>query len=125
MKGESPCGIPLVAEFLRAARRPRSVDPRHNGYVVFGVLWGLIIDLLLFGRPGATTDLTRGPLMDAAFRGSGHLPLVAVCPLILGWVFGTLGTIRAEKDELQKRTLQLLDAEVRHRTRSLHEMYLQ
>ena len=46
-------------------------------------------------------------------------------PVVLGWTFGTLGTIRAEKEELQQRTLALLDAEVRHRTKSLHEMYLQ
>lgn len=114
-----------VAEFARAARQRSSFDPRGNTYILFGFLWGLAADVLVFGRPGAVSSVTESTLFAPFFHGLGHLPLLAVMPLLLAWVFGTMGTIRSNQAEYQQRTLRLLDREVRHRTRNLRDMYLE
>ena len=115
----------IIREFLQAARRRASVDPIHNHYVAFGLMWGVAADLLVFGRPGAETAVATGSLLAAHFDGPGHVAILAVLPLLMGWVFGAMGTIRADHTAHQQRTVRLLDREVRRRTRSLRDMYLQ
>jgi hypothetical protein len=115
----------VITEFLEAARRPASLDPIHNTYVGFGFMWGVAADLLVFGRPGAESTVATGAMLSGTFDGPGHILILAVLPLLMGWVFGTMGTIRAEHANYRRRTLKLLDREVRHRTRNLRDMYLQ
>jgi len=115
----------VVAEFVQAARLRNSIDCVRNPYVGFGFLWGLAGDLAVFGRPGAVSSVTESAMFAAPFQGWGHLPLVAALPLLMAWVFGTMGTVRWQHAEHRRRTLVLLDREVRHRSRSLRDMYLQ
>ncbi len=115
----------VIQEFLQAARKPESFDPIGNTYVGFGFLWGVAADVLIFGRPGVESVVATGAVFASSFQGAGQLPVLAALPLLMGWVFGTMGTVRAEHAHHQRRTLRLLDREVRHRTRSLRDMYLQ
>lgn len=111
----------VLEEFARACRKRTSLDPLENSYVVFGLLWGIVFDLLLFGRPLGAEVVASAPEVVAAGLSSVWL----APPLLMAWVFGTLGTIRREKDAFQHRTLVLLDEEVRLRTQSLRETYLE
>ena len=115
----------LVRTFLRASIRRHSIDFSRNGYVFFGILWGLAVDGLIVGPPAVDGD---GGLYIASMLG-GTLdalpPLVLVPPLLLGWIFGTLGTMEADRRAEQQRTMALLDAEVKHRTVSLRRTYLE
>ena len=111
-----------VAEFIQAAARPGSVDPR-NPYVAFGLLWGVGGDFLLFGQPLALVDSGQpvallGMLPEALLAG-------AVLPVLLAWVFGAMGVIRWEKAERNRRTIADLDELVAQRTEQLRRTVVQ
>ncbi len=114
-----------INEFLIAARRPASINPIQNSYVGFGVLWGLAADALLVGTPDPMSSYAAGSLFPIQTSAGWHLVGLALLPLLLGWVFGAMGTVRSEHAAHQARTLALLDREVRNRTQSLRDMYLQ
>jgi putative nucleotidyltransferase with HDIG domain len=48
-----------------------------------------------------------------------------IVPLLTAWIFGTMGTVRLEKEESRRRTIDLLESEVDARTEGLRDMYLQ
>ena len=113
----------VIREFLRASRRWEVFDPRGNTYLVFGVLWGLGIDLIVFGYPGAEQDLWRRITGGGELGAVGQLALLAPAPALFGWVFGVLGVMRSERERLAQRSIALLEAEVQARTAHLKRMY--
>ncbi|MGM0575361.1 MAG: HD-GYP domain-containing protein [Myxococcota bacterium] len=115
-----------VREFLRACTRPYSLNPLRNGYVVFGVLWGLGLPAILLLHHLSHNDAGLGleHVIDGML-GSGIDHFMFGFPLLLGWVFGTLGTIRRDKTLARRRTIDLLEEEVAARTQGLRDAYVQ
>lgn len=115
-----------IHEFLRACVQPYSVNIRRNIYVLFGLLFGLgtvaLISLHhmvhgdMHGHAPSILDLVLGRWPDQ---------LGLITPLLGAWVFGTMGTIRRDKEESRKRTIDLLEDEVHDRTQGLRDMYVQ
>lgn len=107
---------PTVREFARALVHPFTYDLCRNWYIFFGALWGATFPLIVFlfhlyddhAPPLATDDF-------------GFLAF----PAVFAVVFGTLGTVRREKEELVNRTIAALDGEVAARTRDLRDAYVE
>ena len=116
----NPALIKPVHEFTRAATRLSSVDPRRNIYVVFGVAWGTALNVLV---GGGASPATSASVSTASVLPSDGYSLLA--PLLLGWVFGTLGTIRTDKVAALSRTARLLQIEVHNQTEAVRAAYLE
>ncbi|MBI3273082.1 MAG: HAMP domain-containing histidine kinase [Planctomycetes bacterium] len=102
--------LAIVGEFLAALRSPHAWNPLRNGYVVFGILWGLPIplfslglDLLARGSPFSPTGLWEAVALHPI-----HLFFLAH-PLIFGVVFGAMGTVRHAKDAKIERLVGELE----------------
>ena len=112
-----------VAEFARAMLRQRSYDPRHNLYLVFGLLWGLPIPLFSFGlgfrMAGLEPSLGNLP---GLLRAQPWQFLFMLHPLLFSAVFGILGTVYAIKEEQVARLLRDLRGKVRELGAANREM---
>ncbi len=103
-----------VSEFIRAAVKRRSYDPRRNPYLVFGFLWGLPIPFLsvfmgfsLAGVPISFSGFWR-VILDQPWQllFLGH-------PFLFSGIFGVLGTLYMVKEHQVTRLLQDLRGKVR------------
>ena len=87
-----------VAEFLGAARRAGSYDPRHNLYIWFGFLWGLPIPLVTLSlQAHFLADRNLAAVIATIFS----TPLqwfFLLHPLLFAAIFGILGTIRNDQE---------------------------
>ena len=87
-----------VAEFLAAARRAGSYDPRHNLYIWFGFLWGLPIPLVTLSlQAHFLADRNLAAVIATIFS----TPLqwfFLLHPLLFAAIFGILGTIRNDQE---------------------------
>ena len=79
--------------FLRAFRKPYTYDVRRNSYLWLGVFWGLLIPSFVYSfdvsllEPGG-----KGPI-DAFRAHPSHLVLL-IQPMLLGILFGAMGSVR-------------------------------
>ncbi len=103
----------VVAEFLRALRRPGTYDPRSNTYVLFGFLWGSIGAASLLMLP---IELRRPCLQSL---------LLLTIPVGCAILFGALGSIRSDKAREVRRTIAVLEETVKARTKELRNGYLE
>jgi len=93
--------------FLRAFRRRYTYDVRQNSYLWLGVFWGLLIPLFVYAfdlsllEPGG-----RGPL--AAFRAHPTRVVLLIQPLVLGILFGAMGTVRHDLESENKLLIESL-----------------
>jgi len=112
----------VVSEFRRAVVDRHSYDPRNNSYLLFGLLWGLSLPALLLISHVTHTNhsLGVGELFKIFHEDGISYWLVAFLPLF-ALVFGTLGTIRRDKERDVERAVRQLDAKVTGRTRDLEE----
>jgi signal transduction histidine kinase len=90
----------VVTEFVHAALRPGTYDPRRSSYLWFGLLWGLPIPLctLLVDCWSRGLPLTPSTARDAV---AIH-PFQAVFllhPVLFAALFAVLGAIRGRKQE--------------------------
>jgi diguanylate cyclase (GGDEF)-like protein len=100
--------------FARAFGRLYTYDLRHNGYLRFGLLWGLPVPLFSIALDLHAAPPGHGPL-EAMLAHPFHLFFLAH-PLFFGLLFGAMGTVRhdleVENDHLIARltTMAMTDA---------------
>jgi diguanylate cyclase (GGDEF)-like protein len=96
------------AAFLRAFARGYTYDVRRNSYLWLGAFWGLLVpiftlafDVRLLTREGRGVFevLTSHPLLI-------HL---ALYPILLGILFGAMGTVRSDLETENGRLLRTLE----------------
>jgi diguanylate cyclase (GGDEF)-like protein len=81
--------------FLRAFRRLHTYNYRRNSYLWLGVFWGMLIPSFVY-----TFDLSlmaagsKGPL--EAFRAHPAHIVLLIQPVVLGFLFGAMGTVRRD-----------------------------
>jgi signal transduction histidine kinase len=90
----------IIGEFLTALADRRTYNPRRNGYVFFGLLWGIPIPVVTVG-----VDLYAQSLFPTA-RNVANVLLAhpfqiffLLHPLLFGILFGALGTVRDRKQQ--------------------------
>jgi diguanylate cyclase (GGDEF)-like protein len=94
--------------FLRAFARPYTYDVRGNSYLWLGVFWGLLIPFFAISH-----DLSR-----MAPEGRGALEVLrahpirlvlVVHPVLLGILFGAMGTVRRDLETENGRLVKTLE----------------
>ena len=94
--------------FLRAFARGYTYDVRRNSYLWLGAFWGLLVpiftvafDVRLLTREGTgvITFLIAHP----------HFLLLALYPILLGILFGAMGTVRFDLETENGRLLRTLE----------------
>jgi diguanylate cyclase (GGDEF)-like protein len=93
--------------FLRAFRRSYTYDVRRNSYLWLGVFWGLLIPLFVYAfdvsllEPGV-----QGPL--DAFRAHPTRVVLLLQPLLMGVLFGAMGSVRHDLESENGRLIETL-----------------
>lgn len=88
--------ITQVQEFFAASLKPYSYNVPKNPYIWFGFLWGAQLPVFLLVLTHILQNHRSYSETWALFSGSLQL-FCCVYPILLGAIFGILGTIRAEK----------------------------
>ena len=103
----------IVREFLAALTDPQTYNPRHNGYVFFGVLWGLPVPLVTIGVDLYAQRLppTVHQVILLLFYHPIHIVFL-LHPLLFAVLFGAMGTVRDRKDQAIHELLADLRAEL-------------
>ena len=98
----------LVNEFLAASLRSYSYNPFKNGYIWFGLLWGLPIPLasVFFQTIFVASDSTQHPAMLVISTPMQWFFLAH--PFFFGALFGILGTVRQQKDTEVRKLIEEL-----------------
>lgn len=103
-----------VMEFLSAARKPFSYNPRKNVYIWFGILWGLPIPLVTILMHSHLHDSSIIAGLLTEILGNPLQWFFLAHPLIFGFIFGILGTIRSEKElKIKEMVVQLKELSIR------------
>jgi len=103
----------IVREFLTALADRRTYSPRRNGYIFFGILWGLPVPLVTIG-----VDLYAQHLSPTARHILGVLLghpfqiIFLLHPLLFAVLFGAMGTVRDRKEQRIKALLEDLHAKL-------------
>ena len=90
----------IIREFIRALGKAHTYNIFKNGYLIFGVLWGIPIPVvtlgialyyqgIAFSLQNVLAEIVANPL---------HIFFLAH-PILFGIVFGAMGTVRHEKEE--------------------------
>jgi diguanylate cyclase (GGDEF)-like protein len=93
--------------FLRAFRRRYTYDVRRNSYLWLGVFWGLLIPLFVYAfdvsllEPGV-----QGPL--DAFRAHPTRGVLLLQPLLMGILFGAMGSVRHDLESENSKLIETL-----------------
>jgi diguanylate cyclase (GGDEF)-like protein len=82
--------------FLRAFRKPYTYDVRRNSYLWLGVFWGLLIPAFVYASE--VGFLRAHP---------GHIILL-VQPVVLGILFGAMGSVRHDLESENERLIESL-----------------
>jgi len=97
-----------IREFLSATRNPYSYDIIKNIYIWFGILWGLPIPLVtitlqshFLQTQGVTTPVLTALTSPTQWFFLAH-------PVIFGFIFGVLGTIRNVKETQLTKVIEKL-----------------
>jgi predicted signal transduction protein with EAL and GGDEF domain len=88
--------ITQIQEFCAASRKPYSYNIPKNPYIWFGFLWGAQLPVFLLVLTHILQHHSSYSETWTLFSTSLQIFCVAY-PILLGAIFGILGTIRAEK----------------------------
>lgn len=122
----APLPIPsdwaIVGEFLSALADRQTYSLRRNGYVFFGLLWGLPVPVVTVGLDLYLQDLTPTLGHIVSVVASHPFQLVFLLhPLLFAVLFGAMGTVRERKE---RRIEGLLD-DLRSRLEELEQLNVQ
>jgi len=93
--------------FLRAFRKSYTYDPRRNSYLWLGAFWGLLIPSFVYIFDlGLLEPGGNGPL--EAFRAHPAHLILLIQPVLLGILFGALGSVRHDLEAANKRLIENL-----------------
>lgn len=96
------------AAFLRAFARGYTYDVRRNSYLWLGVFWGALVPIFTLAFDASL--LTReGRDILGALGAHPLLLLPALYPLLLGILFGAMGTVRSDLETENGRLLRTLE----------------
>ncbi len=91
---------PIVLEFLAALGDRRTYNPRRNGYVFFGILWGIPVPIVTIGVNLYVLQLAPTPANILHILVNHPFQLIFLLhPLLFGILFGALGTVRDRKEQ--------------------------
>lgn len=94
--------------FLRAFARAYTYDVRRNSYLWLGVFWGMLVPLFtLASDVSLLSSEGRSPL-DVLRLHPAHFLLLAH-PLLLGVLFGAMGTVRHDLETENRRLIGTLE----------------
>jgi diguanylate cyclase (GGDEF)-like protein len=95
------------AAFLRAFRKSYTYDPRRNSYLWLGAFWGLLIPSFVYIFDlGLLEPGGKGPL--EAFRAHPTHLILLIQPVLLGILFGALGSVRHDLEAENNRLIENL-----------------
>jgi diguanylate cyclase (GGDEF)-like protein len=94
--------------FLRAFARGYTYDPRRNSYLWLGVFWGLLVPFFTVAFDARLLTLEGRGFFEALRSHPTHL-LLAIHPLLLGVLFGAMGTVRRDLETENGRLLRTLE----------------
>lgn len=90
----------IVREFFGALADPQTYNLRRNGYVFFGVLWGLPVPLVTIGLDLYARHLSPTPREILAIVLDHPIHIVFLLhPLLFAVLFGAMGTVRYRKEQ--------------------------
>ncbi|MCX8037989.1 MAG: HAMP domain-containing histidine kinase [Candidatus Sumerlaeia bacterium] len=91
---------PIVLEFLAALGDRRTYNPRRNGYVFFGILWGIPVPIVTIGVNLYVLGLAPTPANILHILVNHPFQIIFLLhPLLFGILFGALGTVRDRKEQ--------------------------
>ncbi len=96
------------AAFLRAFARGYTYDLRRNSYLWLGAFWGLLVPIFTVAFDASL--LTRdGRDVLEVLASHPALLLQALYPILLGVLFGAMGTVRSDLETENGRLLRTLE----------------
>jgi diguanylate cyclase (GGDEF)-like protein len=99
--------VKTFGAFLRAFRQRYTYDVLHNSYLWLGVFWGLLIPLFVYAFDVRILDPeARGPL--DALRAHPTRLLLLLHPLLMGILFGAMGTVRHDLESENEILIETL-----------------
>jgi len=111
----------IVGEFLSALTDSHTYRIWRNGYVIFGVLWGLPVPVVTVGLELLLRDLPPTPANAFTVMLQHPIQLVFLLhPLLFGVLFGAMGTVRYRKVQRIHALVRDLEANLRE-TQALNE----
>lgn len=94
--------------FLRAFRNPYAYNVRRNSYLWLGAFWGLLIPSFVYiFDVGLLEPGGKGPL--EAFRAHPTHIILWIQPVLLGILFGAMGSVRHDLETENKRLIETLE----------------
>lgn len=103
-----------VGEFLAAARRRYSYDPRKNFYIWFGFLWGLPIPVVTCSLQAHFVDNHSLAALFTTFLTTPLQWFFLLHPVLFAAIFGILGTIRNEQEKRISEMVERLEKSAIH-----------
>lgn len=95
------------AAFLRAFRKPHTYDVRRNSYLWLGAFWGLLMPSFVYIFDlGLLAPSGKGPF--EAFRAHPTHLIFLIQPILLGILFGAMGSVRHELEAENERLIENL-----------------
>ena len=92
------------AAFLRAFREPYTYDVRRNSYLWLGAFWGLLIPSFVYiFDVGLLEPGGKGPL--ETFRAHPTHLILLIQPVLLGILFGAMGSVRHDLETENQRLI--------------------
>ncbi len=114
--------LSILRDIARALTRPHTYNPVVNPHVVFGILWGSVFPLYLLATHwvGGGSAGGLGQTLGEVLRdGWGWVSLAL--PIVLGVLYGAMGTVRKDKDDGIDESFRDLEAKLNDRVRELKE----
>lgn len=90
----------VIGEFLKALIKSYTYSIWENGYVIFGILWGMPVPIVTIGislycnQIALSLSAIVGEILAHPFQ-----IIFLLHPIIFGIVFGAMGTVREEKEK--------------------------
>lgn len=89
----------IVKEFLRALGKAYTYNIKKNGYLLFGILWGIPVPIVTIGTALYYKGVAISMNTILTEIAANHLHLFfLIHPLLFGIVFGAMGTVRDDKE---------------------------
>ncbi|KPL11831.1 hypothetical protein AMJ85_02830 [candidate division BRC1 bacterium SM23_51] len=103
----------IVQEFLAALGDGNTYNFRRNGYILFGILWGLPIPMVTVGVDLYVQQLLPTPQhIRGVLLGHPLHIIFLLHPLLFGALFGAMGTVRDRKEQRIRALLEDLHAKL-------------
>jgi diguanylate cyclase (GGDEF)-like protein len=96
------------AAFLRAFARGYTYDVRRNSYLWLGAFWGLLVPIFTLAFDVSLLTRERRDILEA-LTSHPRLLLLALYPMLLGILFGAMGTVRSDLETENGRLLRTLE----------------